>query len=382
MPERRSSTAPKRIGVDLLVLSQFRQGGIVTYTRKLLPELLQVVPGAEWVLFCRSADVVAEYRDHPAVRVKVCRWMNSAWLWKLLGCVMEAYREHLHLLFVPVSRVPLLKLCPTVSVIYDLGFRSLPQYLKRGSLVPAIFSVRHAVKNSDAVLTISEFIRTQLLSDYGADPAKIFLTYCGYDPLQFNTAPLATAPPASVTARYGIRRPYVLYLGVIQGRKNLLALIDAYDVWHSIYPELQLVLAGPRGWNCEAIYTRAARYQPEQICMPGAIQLEHLRSVYQDAECYVLPSLYEGFGIPVVEAMACGTPVIVSRAGALPEIAGDAALYFDPERPQHIAEQVCAVLSSSDLRDRLVSAGLRRVSSFSWEECAKRAARAFDAVLG
>jgi glycosyltransferase involved in cell wall biosynthesis len=371
----------KRIGVDLLVLSQFSHTGVVTFVQAVLPRLIAAFPECEWVLFSQADQLGFDHSQFSNVRLKRSLWMKSEWLWKVFGVSAESIIEDLDLLFMPVSRIPLIKRCVVAVVIYDLGFISVPEYLKWGSLTRTALSVRAAVKRSDLVFTISRFMKQQICDTYGTPQDKIVVAPCGHSPNDFNAIAATSREVEAVLRTYNIQLPYVLYLGVIQGRKNLLKLMDAYDKWRDASPDLQLVLAGKRGWNCEQIYSRAAKYKPSEICLTGPIKQEHLRVVYQLAECYVLPSLYEGFGIPVLEAMACGTPAILSVAGALPEVGGDAALYFDPENSDEIAENVMRLRRSPQLRNQLSQAGRIRAAQFTWDGSARGMADALNPFL-
>jgi glycosyltransferase involved in cell wall biosynthesis len=370
-----------RIGVDLLVLSQFSHTGVVTFVQAILPRLIEAFPDCEWVLFSRSDGLGFDYSHFPNVRVKESSWMRSDWLWKLFGVSAESIIEKLDFLFMPVSRVPLLKRCPVAAIIYDLGFTSLPEYLKRGSVTRTAISVKSVVKHSDIIFTISNFMKREICDTYGTSHGKVVIAPCGHNPSDFNAIPVTTSEAEAVLSSYGIRRPYVLYLGVIQRRKNLVKLIDAYDRCHVASPELQLVLAGKRGWDCDQIYSRAAVYPSSEVCLPGAIKREHLRVVYQQAECYVLPSLYEGFGIPVLEAMACGTPTILSTAGALPEVGGRAALYFDPASADEIADKILSLHRSPQLRNQLSRIGRIRAAQFTWDSSARAIADALQSFF-
>ena len=206
------------------------------------------------------------------------------------------------------------------------------------------------------------------------------VTYLGVDEKLFNLRSVPDKLRDQVLERYGVRRPYVLYLGVIQGRKNLVRLIEAQGIWRQQVADLQLVLAGKLGWNCNEIYERAARF-PEDVVLTGRIETEHLPILYSNAACYVLPSLYEGFGIPVIEAMACGVPTVLSNRSSLPEVGGNAAVYFNPEDPLDIAESVLKVVQSSDLRQEMISAGLKRAAGFTWTRIGENTVEAFRRVL-
>jgi glycosyltransferase involved in cell wall biosynthesis len=377
-----SNKKRKRIGVDLLVLSQFSFTGIVTYTDCIVPCLVESMPEYDWVLFTKSEDLVRfDYRKFPQVEVRVTPWMKSPWLWKLAGVNIEPWRQDLDLLFIPVSRAPLVKTCSVIAYLHDLGFLTHPDTLLRGTVLQTRIAVKHAALTADAVLANSEFTKKEICSAYDIPPGKVPITYYGYWPDKFNPKASEQSDIERVLTNNGIRPPYVLYVGMIQGRKNLLRLIEAAEHWRKTVPNLQLVLAGKRGWNCDEIYAAAGKFSQDQVALPGPMVPDDLRVLYQMAECFVLPSIYEGFGIVVIEAMACGAPVVLSRATVLPEVGIDAALYFDPESPREIAEKILELRASKGLRKKMIEAGLARAKEFTWDACTRRTVSVIEAVL-
>jgi glycosyltransferase involved in cell wall biosynthesis len=356
-----------RIGVDLLLLSQFSDTGMVSYATEILPRLFREMQDCDWVLFCK-AESPFPYQIGDLRHVKVVHsfWMRSPWLWKLLGASIASLVYRLNLFFIPVARVPLIPICKTVAFIHDVGYLTMPEYLDAGTLMPTRVSIRHAAIFADAILTNSEFTRRAFCEQYNVPKSRVHVTYLGYDGHLFNEAAIPPERSQAVLDRYGIRKPYVLYLGVIQGRKNLKALIQAAESWSARRPDLQLVLAGKRGWNCEDIYSEAEKL-PSLVRLIGRVDGEERPILYSNAECFVLPSLYEGFGMPVIESMACGTANVLSKKGALPEVAGQAAVYFDPYDTGQIEDAILKVVEDHHLRLRLQRMGVARCRTFTWD---------------
>jgi glycosyltransferase involved in cell wall biosynthesis len=191
-----------------------------------------------------------------------------------------------------------------------------------------------------------------------------------------------------VIRRYGLRRPYCLFVGNLEPRKNLSRLIEAFGLlraragWGAAgAPPPQLVLAGTRGWLYNGIFADVAtRGGVADIVFTGYVPAADLPALYAGAACFVFPSLYEGFGLPVLEAMASGAPVVASRVGAIPEVAGDAALLVDARRPQELAEAIATVLTDRTLRDRLVIRGRARARQFTWETVARQTLAVYEDV--
>jgi glycosyltransferase involved in cell wall biosynthesis len=378
----RAGAAPKsRIGVDLLVLSQFTDTGMITYAEEILPRLFEAMPDCEWVLFLKEpSQFRLDLSKYPNVTIKKSRWMVSSWAWKIIGIIVDPFFERLDVLFIPVSRAPLIKTCKLIIFVHDVGFLTMPEYLKAGTVRKTRAAMRQSEQKADLLLTNSLFTRDEFCRWYKTPESKVKVTYLGVDEKLFNLRAVPDKVRDQILERYGVRRPYVLYLGVIQGRKNLVRLIEAQEIWHRQVGELQLVLAGKLGWNCNEIYEQAARF-PEDVALTGRIRTEHLPILYGNAACYVLPSLYEGFGIPVIEAMACGVPTVLSNRSSLPEVGGDAAVYFNPEDPLAIAGAILKVVQSPDLRQKMITAGLDRAAEFTWTRIGENTVQAFRGVL-
>lgn len=370
-----------RIGIDLLVLSQFSDTGMVTYAAEILPRLFRELKECDWVLFAKQGHVLPfDVGEFGNVKVVHSAWMSSSWLWKLCGVTVEPWLRGVDVLFIPVSRVPIVKSCKVVAFVHDLGFLTMPEYLDAGTLGPTRVAMRQAAKTADMLLTNSVFSRREFCSYYKVPEDRVRVTYLGYDECLFRESSLGEEEAGTILDKYGIRKPYVLYLGVIQGRKNLTALVEAATLWKARRPDLQLVLAGKRGWNCESIYEAAGKAQ-DVVRVTGRIEREHLPVLYANAECYVLPSLYEGFGMPVVESMACGTPNVLSDRAALPEIGGDAAVYFDATNVAEMSERILRVVEDEALRGTLRESGIARARNFTWEKVGLATAAALQSVL-
>jgi glycosyltransferase involved in cell wall biosynthesis len=215
---------------------------------------------------------------------------------------------------------------------------------------------------------------------YGADGSRITVVYLGVDPsLGPVTDPVECA---RVRTKYGLKSTYLLYVGTLQPRKNLVRLIDAFaevcraasDAGETgLEADLQLVLAGKTGWLCQDILERGRHLGVEaRIAFPGFVPEADLAALYSGARLFVMPSLYEGFCMPVLEAMACGTAVACSAASSLPEVVGDAALLFDPHDVHEMVAGMLQLLRGDDLRRSLVDRGARRVSAFTWSRTARQ----------
>lgn len=257
--------------------------------------------------------------------------------------------------------------CKGVVYVYDLSFKAHPDYFPRTVTRYMSWLTGLAVRKAARILTISEFSRQELLRFYPIDSDKIFNTLGGVSP---NFQPKSDPIKEQVVLdQYGIAKPYIFALGNIHPRKNLGRLLDAYLALVAQRESIPaMVWGGLQRWESGDLLDRA---RAANVVLPGFIAQEHLPTLYRQAEMLVYPSLYEGFGLPPAEAMACGTPVITSNTTSLPEVVGDAALTVDPTDTNAIATAIANLLDDPALNERLRHAGPERVSQFTWKRTAQ-----------
>jgi glycosyltransferase involved in cell wall biosynthesis len=370
-----------RIGVDLQILTHGRHAGIVVYARNIIPHLATAMPDADWILFLPDSSTAREFsgmRQNLIVRTPAS--MARTTFWKTVGVSANAYKEKIDLLFVPVSRVPIITSCPVVAYVHDVGFIRHPEYLLKGTLSRTKFAHWYLARTAAGILTSTEFVRKEFCDHYGVDPEKIAVTYYGVDRTRFRPFPATHNEAEEIKAKYGIKTPFVLTVCVVQARKNLARLIEAAEIWQRVDRDLSLVIAGPMGWTAEEICRAAAR-RPGAVVLTGAVPDADLPALYRAATCFTLPSIYEGFGIPVAEAMASGTLCVLSNRSALPETAGDGAVYYDPLQAQEIADTILRAVHSERIRTSATAAGLRVAERYTWEKCAQASTSVFRTAL-
>ena len=272
--------------------------------------------------------------------------------------------------------------CPVVTTIHDLSFEHLPETFKRRSRAQLRLTVRRTARKAALILTLSEFSRRDIIETYAVDPERVIVTPAA--------APTHFKPVADETElekireRYGIGANYLLSLGSIQPRKNLTRLIEAFQWLRKSRPDdelPQLVIAGKRGWLDDEVF-RAAQQDGlnESVKFIGYVPEEDLPALYSGAMCFVYPSYFEGFGLPVLEAMQCGAPVIAGNQTSLPEVAGDAALLFDPFDTRALGEAIARVIDHPDYRAELRARGLKRAAEFSWIATARLTLKAYESA--
>jgi glycosyltransferase involved in cell wall biosynthesis len=283
----------------------------------------------------------------------------------------------------PAVFLPLVKLgYRSVVTIHDLVSFLFPATVPRKYSLYMRLMTRLAVNSADRIIAVSHATRDDLLRLLRVPEDKVVVIHEAVAP-EFAAVPEPAVTDA-LLRRYGIRPPYCLFVGNLEPRKNLGRLIEAFALLRGrgSGPSVpQLVLAGARGWLSTGIFQAIeGRGLGGEIVVTGYVPLADLPGLYAGAACFVFPSLYEGFGLPVLEAMSAGTPVVASRVGAIPEVAGDAALLVDAERPVELAEAIESVLGDATLRARLVAAGHARARLFTWEAVARQTLAVYEAV--
>jgi glycosyltransferase involved in cell wall biosynthesis len=273
--------------------------------------------------------------------------------------------------------------CPVVATVHDLSFEHLPETFKRRSRMQLRLTVRRTVRSAAHVIAPSEFTRRDLIETYGLDPARVTTTRLAASP---HFRPVEDAHKIERVRRlYGIEREYVLAVGSIQPRKNLPRLVRAYaalrgERGRSNLP--QLVLVGKRAWlygdTLKAIEEEGVG---ESVLLTGYVSEGDLPALYTGALCFVYPSYFEGFGLPPLEAMSCGTPVLTGNLTSLPEVVGDAGLTVDPFDTGALSRALARLVGDAALRADLRERGLQRARAFDWRATARMTLQVYRRVM-
>jgi glycosyltransferase involved in cell wall biosynthesis len=269
------------------------------------------------------------------------------------------------LLWSPANTGPLLVRNQIVT-IHDVSVIEHPEWFESRFAAWYARLLPRLASQARMIITNSEYSRQRIVEILQVPPRKIALVPCGVDRVFFSPQPIGVQE--KVKAKYNLPEHYILFVGSISPRKNLSRLLEAWQGIARRYPRYGLVIAGSHGPTLREI---DAGRDAQQVHWLGYVDNEDMPALYSAARLFAMPSLYEGFGLPVLEAMACGTPVIAARVGALHEVAGNAALFFDPDNPGELAQLITQVLDNPDLQASLLKAGLERSSSYPWEETAE-----------
>ncbi|HQU46938.1 MAG TPA: glycosyltransferase family 1 protein [Pirellulales bacterium] len=268
---------------------------------------------------------------------------------------------------------------PLVTTVHDMSYLRYPQFLPRDRLAWLRRKMGQTLSRSRAILADSHFTRQELLELCPAvDPQRVIVTQLGVDFDYFNS-PLHGERVADVRHRLQLPRQFVLYLGTLEPRKNLQGLIRAYGLLPAeVQQAYPLVLAGMPGWNQAYFRRELAELRHRGVLHEvGYVAQDDVPALMRAASVFCFPSFYEGFGLPPLEAAACGTPVVASRAASLPEVLGEAAVYVDPHSPDDIRAALERVLESESVQRQLRQAGPARAALFRWDDCARRTVQAY-----
>lgn len=364
-----------RIGIDAR-LADYVIGGIARYTVQLMAAMARIA-GDHTLVALRSRTPKVPPPEIPGESLVV--WTPPHHRLERFALSWELRRAGLDLLHSPDFVPPRRGRWRSVITVHDLAFLRMPGLLT-GQSRRYYGTIGRAVQEADAIIAVSQVTADDLVRLAHAPRDKIHVVYEAPD-ASLERMPKDEAAVA-VRDRFGVEGTFVLFVGTIEPRKNIPALVQAFAQVRRDFP-VRLVLAGPNGWLSESIFAAVREQAPaDGVIFLGEIRPPDLRALYCAADVLVLPSLYEGFGLPAVEAMTCGTPVVVANTGALPEIVGDAGVQVRPDDPGDIAAGLAWVLGNPRFREVLVKRGLGRAATYSWERAARETLAVYEQVLG
>ncbi len=369
-----------RIAIDARKLRDY---GIGTYVRNLLRHLSRVDQATDYVVLCNDTD--RETIDELGDNFRAVSERSPGYsVREQITVPRDLRRERADLFHTPHYVLPPLTPCKAVVTIHDCIHLRFPQYLRnRFAYAYARSFLWAATHQSHRVITVSEASKRDILEYFNVPASKIDVIYNGIDE-RFGDPPIAE-DVERVRERYQLDGPFILYAGNIKPHKNLGRLIEAFHILRSTDPAFEtvkLVIIGDEIAKYAALRHAVHRYKlHKHVRFFGFVPARTLAILYRLADLFVFPSLYEGFGLPPLEAMASGTPVVTSNVSSLPEVVGDAAVLIDPLRPDEIADAMRRVLSDSQLRCDLRDRGFKRARHFSWERSIKRVHEIYGEVL-
>lgn len=368
-----------KIAVHASHLAQDREDGNQTYIMNLFTHLAQVDPINEYDFYYSAEPkrhLTASNYHH------IVHQAPLAWTQRVFPQLLR--RDRPDVLFMPIQMLPFFKPKNQKSVvtIHDLAFFYYPETFPWKDRTLHKIYVRQAIMASDALIAITQATKDDILSRYNVPEDKIHVVYHGIDHRRFRPSTKADEVSVEVVKeKYGIEKPYLLFVGNVQPRKNVQGLIKAFAHWKSTTgTDAQLVIAGANAWMVEEVLGEVRELLENDIIFTGRFLDEELPSLLWGATAFALPSFYEGFGLPILEAAACGTPVLIADTPALTEVAGEAALVFDPHDPLDIATKIDTLWADTSLQQTLIQKGYARVQEFSWTKCAQETLTVLDSL--
>ncbi len=368
-----------RIAIDASTIST--QGGPRTYVLGLLDALFRIDSVNDYVIFYNDPVHLGRF---PQAREIVLPGRNPlARLWRehvLLP--LACRREKVNLLHCPKSAIPYFSPCPVVVTLHDLIPIKHPETEKFAAQVYWRLQIPIAAKRSNFIITDSEYARQEIIDDFKIEPERIKATMLGFNPAMLEQRNAEEG--RTILNSYGLPDGYILYVGTIQPRKNIDSLIEAYALLRKDNKETpKLVIVGRKGWLYDRLFNRIMELGlAEEVLFTGFVPDEELPFIYDSALVFAYLSLFEGFGLPPLEAMACGVPVVVSNTTSLPQVVGDAGFSVMPTDVVAITTALKKVLYNSQLADAMREKGLERARSFSWEKCAQETLEVYSAAIG
>ena len=373
------------IGIDASRANAHERTGTEWYAYYLIQAMKKFpLPGVEHVLYSRKFLRDGLEDLPPGWYAKILPWKNLR-LWNQFRLSWELLRHPVDLLFQPTHTLPLYHPKKVVTTLHDIGFERLPKLYRPSELRYHRYTARLAVRAASRILTVSEFSKREIIDFYGVEPARVIVTPNAVDPQLYHPR-ISEEAKKAVLEKYRLSRPFFMFIGRLEAKKNLVNILHAFSIfkgWRGVGDPIKLLLAGTPGFGYEAIKSEIEKRQlAPHLLLPGYVPEADVPALLASAEVLVFPTRYEGFGIPIVEAQAVGTPVITGDNASMPEVGGAGAAYVKVDEPDDIAEAMRRLVDDIPYRDSLRAAGFENVKRFSWDESARIATNAILEVLG
>ncbi|MCY6485585.1 glycosyltransferase family 1 protein [Clostridium aestuarii] len=371
-----------RIGIDARAAKWYRGTGIGTYSYQLINSLNKIDHYNDYLLFMpKSSNYNINFNKNYTIR-NIAQNVKSNF-WDEVNIPNILKNNNIDLYHVPQNGVglPKVKNCPFVITLHDIIPYKMPKTVGERYLEIFTKEMPRIISMCDGIITVSNFSKQDIINAFNFPPEKIFVTYLAnediYKPLD------KTFCKNFIKKHYGIKDDYILYVGGFSPRKNIIGLIEAFSKLLSKIKDknTKLIIVGKQG-KSYSIYKKRTEdlHVQNSVIFPGFIPLEHMPIFYNSANIFIYPSFYEGFGLPPIEAMACGTPVIASKFTSIPEVLGNAGILINPNDISELSNSIYTVLSNEILRNQLIKKSLTQSTKFTWKKTAEKTLKAYKNI--
>ena len=344
--------------------------GESVYTLKLLEYFQKkATKNQQFTIFIKNKPNIDLPEENEFYKYAIIR---GDFLWSQTFLPLELYKrkalgQNIQVFFSPAHYIPRFCPIPTVVTIHDLSYFYYPDEFLKKDLYQLKNWTKYSIEKAKKIIAVSNTTKKDIIKFYHVPEEKIEVIY--------NGGPSRHSDPdvtSGEESKKNKSQKYILYVGTLQPRKNIDTLIDAFSTFRKHNAEFKLIIVGKKGWLYEHIFKKVEELNlKKEVKFKGYVSNDELSTLYQNAFCFVLPSLYEGFGIPLLEAMSFNCPVISSFTSSLPEVGSDACLYFDPRSQQGLSEKLQELTDNRKLRNELIKKGRERIKLFSWKKCSE-----------
>lgn len=368
------------IGVDASRAFVKNKTGTENYSYQILKNLSKI-----------DTENIYKVYVRPGTKINLSQWpdnfrfifINLSRLWTQVGLALHTFTDNLDLLFVPAHTMPLIRKpgLKTIMTVHDLGAEYLPSMHQLKQRLYLSFITNFQLRTATKIIAVSKSTKNDLMNKAYIPPEKIEVIYEGVD--QYYFKPVNKAILDNTLNKFDLKpKRYFLFVGTIQPRKNIGLLIKSYAklIKKLNFKGPDLVLAGSKGWLSDRLYKLPDQLKlgSKKVKFIGWVSDSDLPSLYSGALAFVYPSLYEGFGLPILEAMSCGCPVLASNSASIPEITGNAAILSDPNDDSQLASNMEKILKNDKLKDSLIRLGFKQIKKFNWEISAEQTLKIFS----
>ncbi|HUQ85028.1 MAG TPA: glycosyltransferase family 1 protein [Candidatus Limnocylindrales bacterium] len=367
------------IGIDGNEANITNRVGIGAYAYELLMHFSKlVVQEIEFVIYLKNRPLPDFPKENNNWKYRVIK-PGRMWTQGRLPLDLYLHRPRPEVFFSPSHYGPRFSPVPSIISVMDLSFLYFPELFNKHDLIQLKNWTSYSVKKAKKIITISNSSKNDIIKEYGVAPERVSVTYPGIR--KFTSLKPHVYGMTQLKTKYKLEGKYILFVGTIQPRKNIGKLIEAFSKLSE--KNLDLVIVGKKGWLYEEILKKPLELGiEERVRFLHNVDNDELPILYKNAVCMVLPSLYEGFGLPVLEAMKNECPVVASNVSSLPEAGGDACLYIDPENVDDITDKMTKLIDDEKLRKELIEKGKKQVAKFSWEKTAKETLNVLEEIGG